>query len=125
MLLSEGLERDEINKVIGDLLSEPWEMIFVPGAPEYPGDRVWNTGHAQAPAEPINALLRFIAQAIRHTPGHKIPFKEFYGRFILSLPLAERSDWSRVRVSRELPSKHPSRRCNANVAFVMDAGWAE
>jgi hypothetical protein len=124
MLKSLGLTTNEINKAIGDMLRSPWEVISDPGGPEYPGGNVWNSCHAQeSTAESGNALHRFIAQAVRHSPGQMIPFSDFYARFILWLPTAERGDWSKIRASRELPDKHPSRKGTANKAFVLNAVW--
>jgi len=48
-------------------------------------------------------LDTFIAETIHTAEGHKIEFKIFYDKFMLWLPAEERNNWSKIRVSKEIP----------------------
>ncbi|BBO34473.1 hypothetical protein [Lacipirellula parvula] len=69
------------------------------------------------------ALKQFIDANCHVVDGAMIPFREFYGRFLASLPKDDRYFWSRYRVSHALPPKHPSGCGTANQKFVANLSW--
>lgn len=69
------------------------------------------------------SLQDFIAEFVFEAPGHLIPYAEFYSKFIDSLPMEERGQWSRIKVTRALPDKFPSGSGNENKTFIINASW--
>lgn len=72
---------------------------------------------------PTDALYRFIAEFVFEAPGHLLPYAEFYLKFIDSLPLEEKGQWSRYKVSRALPARFRSGFGNHNKTFIINASW--
>lgn len=55
--------------------------------------------------------------------GAMIPFREFYGRFLASLPKDDQYFWTRYRVARALPARHPSGAYTMNQKFIANLSW--
>lgn len=55
-------------------------------------------------------LEEFIDEQMFYVPGAMIKFSDFYERFRLWLDPREVRDWSKIRVGRELPVRHPKGR---------------
>jgi hypothetical protein len=70
-----------------------------------------------------SALEIFIRDECHFAPGHKIPFAEFFERFHKWVDNDERSRWSKIKVSRELPSHTPSGASTDNKKFVGNLSW--
>lgn len=70
-----------------------------------------------------SALDVFLRDQCCEVPGEKVLFTELYERFIQSLDPAERHEWGKMRVARELPSNFPygtstgNKRCVGNLSF--------
>jgi hypothetical protein len=52
-------------------------------------------------------LERFILEQCHYAPGQVIPYGEFYDRFIEQVDANRVNYWSKIRMGRDLPSKHP------------------
>lgn len=71
-----------------------------------------------------SALEIFIQVRCHYAAGEKIPFSEFYERFIASLDSEDRFEWSKPKVSRGLPSDTPSGASGGrSQRFVGNLSW--
>ncbi len=61
----------------------------------------------QAQEATMTILDEFIKEHCYRVEGRMVQFSEFYDRFIAFLPYGEGSDWSRIKVGRELPPECP------------------
>lgn len=81
---------------------------------------VVNTEHKSRAAEAQRSLLdvwmRECLEFGDDKPG--IPFTDLYKMFVEWLPLEERGNWSRLKVSRQLPSKYATEKRAGNVVCV-------
>jgi hypothetical protein len=68
-------------------------------------------------------LESFIREQCYPAPGQKILFAEFYEKYINWLDPAERYQWSKIKVSRGLPSDTPSGASNDNKRFIGNLSW--
>ena len=68
-------------------------------------------------------LETFIREYTHYVPGEKIPFADFYERFVAWLDSDMRYEWSKIKVSRGLPSDTPSGAANENKRFVGNLSW--
>jgi hypothetical protein len=72
----------------------------------------------------LNRVDQFVEECCRYVPGHLVTFCEFYDRFSDWLPTPERYQWSKIRVTRSLPDRHPcgahtnNVKCVANIDFL-------
>jgi hypothetical protein len=53
-LESLGVQKSEINSLLGHAVYKPWKLVNLPFQPEYPGGRQWNHGAAQLAYEPAD-----------------------------------------------------------------------
>jgi hypothetical protein len=58
-------------------------------------------------------LEMFIEEKTYHCLGNAVTFAEFYERFHQYLDAEDRANWSKIKVSRELPIKYPSGRLSS------------
>jgi len=65
-----------------------------------------------------SALEIFLRDECHLAPGHKVLFTEFFERFHRWLDNDEKSRWSKIKVSRELPSDLPSGAGTDNKKFI-------
>jgi hypothetical protein len=68
-------------------------------------------------------LETFIKEQCHPAPGQRILFAEFYERFVKWLDPGERYDWSKIKVSRSLPSDTPCGAGTDNKRFVGNLSW--
>ena len=82
------------------------------------------TAH-KARSEDFNrsALDMFIRDTCFYVPGEMILFKDFYEKFVESLPAEEVHGWTRKKVSINLPIEHPSGAYTGNQRFVGNLSW--
>jgi hypothetical protein len=66
---------------------------------------------------------QFIAEHCHAIPGSRIPFSDFCERFRAQLPDEEGVKWSKPRIARALPSKHPAGSHTGNVKYVVNLSW--
>lgn len=78
-------------------------------------------------AEKSNQTLleAFIHENCHYFPGRMIKFSEFYDRFREWLDPSEVSNWSKIRLGRELPPRHPKGRVMAETGqfFIANISW--
>ncbi|WP_425616702.1 hypothetical protein NA78x_000356 [Anatilimnocola sp. NA78] len=79
----------------------------------------------EAPAAEMAAdrIQAFFDRFVHHVNGRLLPFAEFFEAFHAWLPPAERADWSRIRISRELRFKKASGTGTANRVYLINAAW--
>ena len=70
-----------------------------------------------------SSLETFLHEQCHIVPGEKIPFAEFYQKFAEWLDPEERYQWSKIKVSRGLPSDTPSGMCGNNKTFIGNLSW--
>ena len=70
-----------------------------------------------------NSLELFIREQCHKAPGCKVLFSEFYERFREYLDISEKHDWSKIRVSRSLPSDTPCGAGNDNKRFIANLSF--
>jgi len=70
-------------------------------------------------------LESFIAEEISSAPGELIAYSEFFEKFVAWLPNEEKGNWSRGRVSKELPATFQSGTGNANRTYIINAVWGK
>lgn len=85
---------------------------------------VVSTQHKQR-AEQLNRspMDQFIAENLHEAPGHTVLYVDFYTRFIEQLPVEEKHNWSRYKVSKALPIKFASGTGNQNKTYLINASW--
>lgn len=66
---------------------------------------------------------QFIREQCYFAQGSMIPFAEFYERFRASLSPAARLEWTRIKVSRCLPSNHSTGSFTGNKKFLPNLSW--
>ena len=77
-----------------------------------------------AVAEARSATVQSFIDANCHVvDGAMIPFREFYSRFLASLPKDDRYFWTKFRVARALPPRHPSGVYTLNQKFIANLSW--
>lgn len=69
------------------------------------------------------SLETFLAEQCHFVPGAKILFSEFYQKFSEWLSPEERYQWSKIKVSRSLPSDMPTGAGIDNKRFVGNISW--
>ena len=71
-------------------------------------------------------LEAFMTEKCKYTPGAMIKFSEFYEQFIYWLEESERDKWSRVKVSRGLPSQYLRGRQHSDAQhYIGNIGWVD
>jgi hypothetical protein len=65
----------------------------------------------------------YIMECCFPVPGEKIPFAEFYDRFLAWLPESEHKNWHRQKVSKHLPVKYPVGACTNNKRYIGNLSW--
>lgn len=70
-----------------------------------------------------SALESFIREQTFAVPGEMVPFKEFYDRFVESLPTDEHNPWNKTKVSKSLPVDHPCGAYTGNQRFVANLSF--
>ena len=70
-----------------------------------------------------SSLETFLHEQCHIVPGQKIPFAEFYQKFVEWLDPEERYQWSKIKVSRGLPADTPSGMCGNNKTFIGNLSW--
>jgi Family of unknown function (DUF5906) len=63
-------------------------------------------------------LQTFLAEHCFDAPGHRVPFSQFYDKFMETLGMAERGKWTKNKVSTALPPKYPRGNGTDNVVFI-------
>jgi len=69
------------------------------------------------------SVQSFINSTCHVIDGAMIKFSEFYSRFLASLPKDDRYFWTRYRVARALPPRHPSGAYTMNQKFIANLSW--
>lgn len=70
-------------------------------------------------------VQQFISEQTYFVPGEKIPYSEFYSRFIEWLPPRERPIWTKYKVTHSLPADHPSGACTGNKRYIGNLSWTQ
>lgn len=84
------------------------------------------TQHKQMSAEKNRSMLdQFVSECLHEVPGALLPFSDFYARFVDWLPVDEKGTWSRIKVSRAMPTKFPSGTGNQNKTYVINAAFEQ
>lgn len=68
----------------------------------------------QAAEQNKTPLQMFIEEECHYVEGHVVLFSDFYVKFIEWLDAEERTNWTKIRVGRELPMQHPRGRITIN-----------
>jgi hypothetical protein len=68
-------------------------------------------------------LEQFIQETCFEVPGEKIPFADFYTKFITYLPEDERYEWTKIKVTRGLPKEFACGAGASNVKFIGNLSW--
>lgn len=71
-----------------------------------------------------SSLSIFIEEHLHSVSGSMIEFAEFYSRFMEACPPEDKSNWTRVKVSKALPVKFPSGAGTGNKTFIINASWS-
>lgn len=78
-------------------------------------------------AEDANQTLlqHFVTEHCHHVTGRMIKYGEFFERFQTWLSVSDRHEWTKIKVGRELPPKHPKGRVMAQGAqyFIGNISW--
>lgn len=83
-----------------------------------------NTHHKTRNEESnMDPVEEFIAENLHEVPGEKIQFKEFYERFVQSLPPEEKGKWSRQKVVKLLPNKIQYGPMSKNIRWIGNHSW--
>jgi hypothetical protein len=69
-------------------------------------------------------LESFIKDQCFPAPGEKIKFAEFYEKFIEWMDPEDRYQWSKIKVSRSMPSDTPVGASNDNVRFIGNLSFS-
>jgi len=70
-----------------------------------------------------SALESFIRENCHYVTGEMVLYKEFYEKFIESLPPEEVHGWTRKKVTLRLPVDHPSGAYTGNQRFIGNLSW--
>jgi hypothetical protein len=70
-----------------------------------------------------NPLEQFIAGQCHKVAGATIQFKDFYDRFLESLPPEDANQWSRQKVIRSLPTDTPYGIHSEHKRYVGNLAW--
>lgn len=71
-------------------------------------------------------LEAFLDSETYNAPGYSIAFKEFYEKFYEWVDLAYRLEWSKNRVSREMPPEYRiGRHAQSNSQHIANISWEE
>lgn len=70
------------------------------------------------------SLERFLKEECYPAPGHKILFSEFYEKFFDWVEPEERYQWSKIKVSRGLPSDTPMGASTGNKRYIGNLALA-
>ena len=71
-----------------------------------------------------SSLDIFIDEKCHDAPGHFVKFNDFRKHFVDWLDPMERTEWSRNRVSRELPDRYPTGRKGSNKTQIANLSFA-
>lgn len=69
--------------------------------------------------EPADRLIQFAAERYIVDPASRVFFKGFFEEFIDWLPPEERGNWSKIRISRELPFASKNGRGNKKLILGL------
>jgi len=71
-------------------------------------------------------LESFIQEKCQHAPGYLIKFSDFYERFLHYLDPSEVSNWSKIKVGREIPPQYPkARHTKDSQRYIGNLAWGE
>jgi hypothetical protein len=92
------------------------------------GDRlripIISTQYKEDSVEKNRSMLdKFILEHLYEIPGVLMPFSDFYTRFIEWLPVEEKGAWSRIKVSRSMPTRFLTGSGNQNKTYVINASF--
>jgi hypothetical protein len=68
-------------------------------------------------------LKKFLAERCEHRPESLIAFSDFYSRFLMWLDPDLRVEWTRRRVSDNLPERHKTITRGQNITFIKNLHW--
>jgi hypothetical protein len=86
---------------------------------------VVNTYQKQRSEDMQRTLLEsFLMEQCHQVPGAKVAFSEFYDRFIEWLDPEERYQWSKIKVSRGMPSDTPVGAAADNKRFIGNLSFS-
>lgn len=72
-----------------------------------------------------NLLEKFINEECYDWPGSKVTFAEFEEAFLSWLPVEDRQNWTKIKISKQFPVKYPRGRGNSNVMFIGNISFTK
>ncbi|NOY30735.1 MAG: hypothetical protein GXP28_11380 [Planctomycetes bacterium] len=66
------------------------------------------------------ALEEFLAEKCKYGEGERVRFSRFFEKFQSWLPKDEKKNWSKIKVSKDLPHSHKTQNANGNDCYVAN-----